>query len=170
LLLLTAGCASHNPHCHGGTFVCECRAADKAEATTAPYKATYVLYQWRNPPAGEPAPRTWIGEHEVAELYIRGLDAGDAIGFEKGDKDQLFAVCGGEKILLEPGRYCWHITQETQPSGFRQVVHEMCETTRDLVTTVLALPLGIVLLVLLVPLFILLLPFILGLIIGMAFL
>ena len=166
-LLMVAGCTSPNPHCHGGSFVCECRAGDKPEASTAPYKATYVLYQWRTPPPGEPAPRTWIGEHEVTELYIRGLDRGDAIGFEKGDKDQLFAICGCERIPLEPGRYCWHISLDTQPSGFRQAVHELCETCQEIVTTVLALPLGIVVLILLLPLFVLLLPFFVGLLIGM---
>jgi hypothetical protein len=158
LLVCAAGCASNNPHCHGGQFVCEHQPEDKPETTTAPYKATYVLYQWRTPPPDQPTPHTWIPEQEVSELFVRGLDKGDKVGFHKDDKDQWFAVAGSEKIPLEPGRYCWHISAGTEYRGFQLAVHEVCDTVKDTVETIVALPLGIVLLVLLFPFFVVFFP------------
>ena len=158
LLVLAAGCTNQNPHCHGGHFICEHRPQDTPGTSTAPYKATYVLYQWRLPPQDQPAPHTWMPDHEATELYVRGLDGGEKIGFEKGEKDQLFAVAGCEKILLEPGRYCWHISPETEYRGFQLALHEICETVKETVAAIIALPLGIVLLVLLAPFLVLFLP------------
>jgi hypothetical protein len=161
LLLLAGagGCASSNPHSHGGHFVCEHKPDDKPETTTIPYKATYILYQWRTPPQDQPTPHTWIPEQEVGELFVRGLDKGDNLGFEKGDKDQWFAVAGSEKIPLEPGHYCWHISESTEYRGIQLVVHEMCDTVKETVTTIVALPFGIVLVVVALPFFVLCLPF-----------
>jgi hypothetical protein len=159
LLIALGGCAAPNPHTHGGQLVCEHKCDDKPEATTAPYKATYVLHQWRTPSPDQPTPHTWIAEEQVTELYIRGLEKGDALGFEKDDKGQWFAVAGCEKIPLEPGRYCWHISQATEYRGFHLAVHEVCEAFKETVAMIIGLPAGIVLLVLLAPFFVLCLPF-----------
>jgi hypothetical protein len=159
LLIGLAGCAAHNPHTHGGQFLCEHKSDDKPETTTAPYKATYVLHQWRTPPPDQPTPHTWIAEQQVTELYVRGLEKGDALGFEKDDKGQWFAVAGSEKIPLEPGRYCWHISQATEYRGFGLAVHEVCETVQETGAMIVALPLGIVFVVLLAPFFVICLPF-----------
>jgi hypothetical protein len=124
-LLALAGCAS-NPHSHGGQLVADIGPADKPDVDTAPYKATYVLYHWRKPPEGT-IPEKWIPEQEVEQLYLRGLDRYDKIGFERDSKGQLFAVAGDEKIPLPDGRYCWHITQETEYRGLERILHETGE-------------------------------------------
>jgi hypothetical protein len=159
--LLAAGCTTTNPHSHGGQIVCEHHPDDKPDTTTAPYKATYVLHQWKLPPQDQPPPHYWSAEHEVAELYLRTLEEGEKVGFEKGDKGELFAVAGNEKILLEPGRYCWHISPGTQRGAFRQALATTGEVLGDLIVGIVALPLGIVFLILLLPLLILCLPAIL---------
>ena len=164
LLVLVAGCATFNPHSHGGHFVCECKADDKPDTSPAPYKATYVLYYWRAPPKDQPPPQTWIADQEVVQLYVRGLDRGDNIGFEKNDKGELFAVAGLEKIALEPGRYCWHVSQDTEYRGLHLAVHELGESVRDTVDAIIALPMGIVLVILLIPFLVLFLPLLLALI------
>jgi hypothetical protein len=166
LLAGAAGCASNNPHCHGGQLVTEHKCDDKPDTTTVPYKATYALYQWRTPPADQPTPHTWIPEQETSEMFVRGLDKGDNIGFEKDDKGQLFAVAGTEKIPLEPGRYCWHITEATEYHGLRRVVHEGCEMIEEMVATIVGVPVSIVVIILLLPVFILLLPFFLLIFLG----
>ena len=158
ILITLGGCAASNPHTHGGQFICEHKCDDKPEATTAPYKATYVLHQWRTPPPDQPVPHTWVAEQQVTELYVRGLEKGDVLGFEKDDKGQLFAVAGSEKIPLEPGRYCWHISQSTEFRGFALAIHEVCETVKEIVVTIVALPAGIILLDLAAPFFVICLP------------
>lgn len=159
-LLLVSGCATSNPHCHGGHFVCEHKGEGGSFATeTAPYKASYALYRWKTPPQGQPAPHTWVPEQEVEEIYVRGLDRGDKVGFEKGEKGELYAVAGCEKIALEPGRYCWHITTGSEMHGFRLAVHQCCETVRECVTAIIALPMGIILLLFFLPFILLLAPF-----------
>jgi hypothetical protein len=134
-LALGAGCMAPNPHHHGGEFVAEYRPGEKAEATTAPYQATYALYEWPKPPEG-PAPHTWNPDTQATELYVRGLDRCDKVGFEKSDKGELLAVAGEEKIPLEPGRYCWHITTATEYHGVQRVLHE----TGENVVAIVALP------------------------------
>ena len=42
---------------------------------------------------------------------------GARVGFAKGEEGQLFAVAGNEKLALPAGRYCWHLTPESEPSG-----------------------------------------------------
>lgn len=158
LLAFGSGCASHNPHCHGGHLVCEQKPDCAAETTTAPYKATYVLYQWRTPPQDQPVPHTWIAEQEVSEMYVRSLERGDNVGFEKDKDGQWFAVAGSEKIPLEPGRYCWHISEATEYRGVQLAVHEACETIKDTVENIVALPCGVVAAVLLIPFVIVLFP------------
>jgi hypothetical protein len=133
-VLFLTGCC-HNPHDHGGEFVTEYKPGDTPDTTTAPYKATYALYQWSKPPDGPP-PQTWVPEHEVTELYVRGLSRHDKIGFEKGDTGQIVAVAGSEKIPLDDGHYCWHITSETEYHGSDRILHE----TGENVLTVVELP------------------------------
>src|SRR5581483_4831397 len=99
---------------------------------SAPYKATYALYHWRKPPEGEP-PQTWVPEQEVEQLYLRGLSKGDKVGFERDDKGRLFAVAGEEKIPLPDGRYCWHITPETEYRGLERVLHETGENVKAII-------------------------------------
>jgi hypothetical protein len=132
--LLLQGCMS-NPHLHGGQMVAECHGGDCPSETRTPYKATYVLYQWQDPPDGPP-PKSWVAEQHVAEMYIRGLDRGEKIGFEKDAQGNLSALAGQEKIALPPGRYCWHISQETEYRGAACILHE----TGDNVCGIIALP------------------------------
>jgi hypothetical protein len=132
--LLVAGCVS-NPHLHGGKLIAECRAEDSPAQTRTPYKATYVLHEWPQMPEGPP-PKNWVAEQQVTEMYVRGLDRGETIGFEKDGQGNLFALAGQEKIALPPGRYCWHISPETEYRGAARIVHE----TEENVCGVIALP------------------------------
>jgi hypothetical protein len=132
------GCCS-NPHGHSGQLIAELSPAEKGTTETAPYKATYALYRWRNPPEGTP-PERWVADEEVERLYLRGLCRYDKVGFERDDKGQLFAVAGEEKIALPDGHYCWHITPETEYRGMERILHEAGEN----VVSIAALPFEIV--------------------------
>ena len=144
--LLTAGCLGSPHHHHGGQLVAEYHPGDKPETTSAPYKATYVLYHWPAPPT-DPPPHTWVPEKEVVELYVRGLSRHDPVGFAKTDAGQLQAVAGEEKILLDDGRYCWHISPETEYRGFARLIHE----TQENVVSIVELPFGVFILAVSVP-------------------
>ena len=145
--LLAGGCAG-NSHSHSGELIAEHTPDSTPEVTEVPYRATYALYQWAHPPEGPP-PRTWIPEHEVTELYVRGLSGSDKVGFEKGENGELRAVAGDEKIPLEPGHYCWHITPETEHRGLERAA----EVTGDTVCTVVALPFATVAYICALPIF-----------------
>lgn len=137
VLFLVTGCCD-NHHCHGGKLVCEHAHKGKPSVDSAPYKATYALYGWRKPPDGS-HPEKWIADHEVDQLYVRGLERADKVGFERDSSGQLFAVAGEEKIPLPAGRYCWHVTQETEYRGLERVLHEAGEN----LLTVAMLPLTV---------------------------
>jgi hypothetical protein len=132
--VLAAGCASHR-HGHGGELVAEYRPGEEPPTTRTPYQATYALYQWHTPPT-EPPPHTWIPDQEVTELYVRGLDRWEDIGFKKEENAGLVAVAGKEKIALENGHYCWHITPQSEYHGAQRILHE----AGDNVLTVITLP------------------------------
>jgi hypothetical protein len=127
LSTLVSGCAG-NPHVHGGKLVAEHKPGDSPENSHTPYQATYVLHHWHEPPPGAP-PHTWIPERQVEELYVRGLGRWEPIGFEKDAGGNLIAVAGQEKIPLAEGRYCWHISQDTEYHGAARVMNEACENT-----------------------------------------
>jgi hypothetical protein len=127
LSTLISGCFS-NSHLHGGKLVAEHKPGETPDTSHTPYKATYVLYHWLEPPAGAP-PHTWIPEQQVEELYVRGLERWEPIGFEKDAAGHLVAVAGKEKIPLADGYYCWHISPETEYRGVARVMHEACENT-----------------------------------------
>jgi hypothetical protein len=131
-LLALAGCCT-NPHFHSGELVTNLDPGDTPDVDRAPYKATYALYRWRKPPEGT-IPVKWIPEQEVDELYVRGLCRFDKIGFERDADGKLFAVAGDEKIPLEDGRYCWHITPETEYRGMERILHETGENIVGLVS------------------------------------
>jgi hypothetical protein len=131
--LVAAGCAT-NPHSHGGSLVVEHHPGDKEAVTSAPYKADYVLYRWPSPPPGPP-PHDWRPEREATEFYVRGLEGGTPVGF-RADEHGIVAVAGQERIPLEEGRYCWHISSDTQYRGAQLVCHEVA----DDVVTVIAIP------------------------------
>ena len=124
---LIPGCVS-NPHLHGGKLVAEHNPGDPPEQCRTPYQATYMLYHWQEPPAGA-SPHTWIPEQQVEELYVRGLGHWDKIGFEKDASGNLSAVAGNEKIPLAEGRYCWHISTQTEYRGVARVMNEASENT-----------------------------------------
>ena len=147
LALLTAGCAT-NLHGHGGKFIAEYQPGEHPCTTHTPYKAVYVLYQWRKPPGGTP-PHSWIPEQEVTELFLRGLGRWEKVGFEKGPNGELLAVAGGEKIPLEEGRYCWHITTATEYQGVQRVLNE----TGENVVAVAAMPFGLAAFACMLPVF-----------------
>jgi hypothetical protein len=138
IALFAAGCC-HNPHDHGGEFVVEYKPGNSPDTTSAPYKANYALYQWSKLPDGPP-PQKWVPDHEVTELYVRGLSRWDKIGFEKGDQGKVVAVAGNEKIPLEDGHYCWHITPETEYHGSDRILHE----TGENIMTIVELPFDVV--------------------------
>jgi hypothetical protein len=131
-LFSLAGCCS-NPHSHGGELVANLGPKESAAVEDAPYKATYALYHWRQPPDGV-IPQKWTAEDQVEELYVRGLCRRDKVGFERDDKGQLFAVAGDEKIPLPDGHYCWHITPETEYRGMARALHETGENIVELVS------------------------------------
>jgi hypothetical protein len=131
LALFNAGCLS-NPHAHGGKLINQYSPGETPTVSETPYRATYVLYQWQKPPEGPP-PHTWMAEHEVLELFVRGLGKAESLGFEKGEKDELMAVAGSEKIPLEPGRYCWHISTESEHRGLVRMAEATGETVRCVV-------------------------------------
>jgi hypothetical protein len=139
------GCCS-NPHGHSGQLVSELSPTEKPALEAAPYKATYALYRWNNPPEGTP-PERWVADEEVERLYLRGLCRYDKVGFERDEKGQLFAVAGEEKIPLADGHYCWHITPETEYRGMERILHE----TGENVVSIAALPFEIVGAVVFVP-------------------
>jgi hypothetical protein len=124
---LISGCVS-NSHLHGGKLVAEHQPGDAPDKCRTPYKATYVLYHWQEPPAGAP-PHTWIPEQQVEELFVRGLGRWETIGFEKDADGKLLAVAGNEKIPLAEGRYCWHISTESEYRGVARVMNEASENT-----------------------------------------
>jgi hypothetical protein len=126
-----AGCVS-NPHVHGGKLVAEHLPGEDPAVTRTPYKATYVLHQWQEPPRDAP-PHTWVPEKQVNELYVRGLGRWDPVGFEKGADGQLLAVAGREKIPVPEGRYCWHVSPETEYQGAQRILHETGETATMIV-------------------------------------
>lgn len=150
--VLTAGCVS-NPHSHGGKFIAEHRPGETPETAETPYKAVYALYHWQEPPQDAP-PHTWLPDQQVAELFVRGLAREDKVGFEKGTNGELIAVAGNEKIPLEDGRYCWHITADSEYRGTQRLWHETGETAR----TVAAVPVAIVMLPITAAMFLCALP------------
>jgi len=134
--VFVAGCAT-NPHCHGGALVAEYGPDAKAEVTRTPYRADYALYCWPRPPEGPP-PHTWRPDHQAVELYVRGLKASEPLGFEKGEGG-LVAVAGSEKIHLEEGHYCWHVTADTELRGLQLVAYETVQGTVYVITLPFAL-------------------------------
>jgi hypothetical protein len=140
--VLVTGCAT-NPHCHGGALVVEYKPGDEPTMSRAPYKADYALYRWPTAPEGPP-PHTWRPDHDAVELYVRGLKKWDQLGFEKVDGG-IVAVAGTEKIHLEPGQYCWHVTSDTEYSGLRLVLHETGEGVVYIVSLPFALAMWVVL-------------------------
>jgi hypothetical protein len=122
-----AGCVSDS-HLHGGKLIAEHNPGDCPDSCRTPYQATYVLHHWQQPPAEEP-PHTWIPERQVEELYVRGLGRWEPIGFGKDADGNLVAVAGHEKIPLAEGRYCWHISRDTEYHGAARVMNEACENT-----------------------------------------
>ncbi len=135
-MLWIGGCA-HTSHPHGGKLLAEYKPGDDPETVSVPYQANFVLYHWPKPPKNPP-PHKWIPEQEVGELFVRGLTRHEQIGFEKDDC-QLFAIAGEEKILLEEGRYCWHIHPSSEYRGIKWVLHETGERTVQIVS----LPFGL---------------------------
>lgn len=158
-----SGCAHHNSHPHGGRMVAEYCPGKDAEVTKTPYQATYVLYHWPKPPC-DPPPHKWVPEHEVVEMFVRGLGKRACIGFEKDSDGKLFAVAGDEKIGLEAGRYCWHIHPTTEYTGMKWFAHETGERVVEIVSLPFGLVGGAIALVCLIPMgiaFLVLWPFLL---------
>src|SRR5436309_152502 len=146
LLALLGGCQAVNPHGHGGEFVAEHRPGEGPALGSAPYRAVYTLFRWDPPPEDPPA-HTWLADRQVTELYVRGLARRDPVGFEKDKEDHLVAVAGAEKIPLPEGRYCWHITPDSEYRGAQRLLHEAGENA----LAVVELPVGLVGVALVVP-------------------
>jgi hypothetical protein len=145
-LVLAAGCA-HRAPTPDGRMIAEYQPGKDAIVCKTPYQATYVLRHMPTPPS-DPPPKEWIPEHEVVDVFIRGLGKRHSIGFEKSSDGTLCAVAGEEKLKLEPGRYCWHIHPHSQYTGLKWVLHE----TGERVVEVISLPFGLAALVIVVPL------------------
>lgn len=149
--VFATGCAS-DPHYHGGQLVAEYGPDNPAAVTRTPYKADYALYRWPTPPEGPP-PHTWRPDRDAVELYVRGLKAWEPLGFEKGEGG-LVAVAGSEKIKLEDGHYCWHITPDTELRGVRLLLYETAQGTM----CVIAVPIAAAMYVCTLPVVLLLCP------------
>ncbi len=130
---LLTGCAQQATHTHGGRMVAEYCPGKEPEVSKTPYAATYVLYHWPKPPC-DPPPHKWVPEHEVAEMFVRGLGKHDPIGFEKGSDGKIVAVAGEEKITVDDGHYCWHIHPTTEYTGFKWFVQESGERVVEVVS------------------------------------
>jgi hypothetical protein len=111
------GCTT-TPHCHDGDLIAEYPANKGAEVKMAPHQGTYALYRRADLPESVPAQAA----APVGLRALYSLPAQAAVGFEKGEDGQLFAVVGEEKIPLPPGRYCWHATPEAPLPGGQRVV------------------------------------------------
>ncbi|MBI3821582.1 MAG: hypothetical protein HY289_02770 [Planctomycetes bacterium] len=157
LIALFSGCARETPK-SSGRLIADYAPGKDAEVSKAPYQATYILRHWPNPPA-DPPPKHWVPDQEIVDLFIRGLDKRQAVGFEKTSDGNLVAVAGEEKIKLEPGRYAWHIHPSTEYTGLKWVIHETGERTVEIIS----LPFGLAAAALVVPFifcgFLLVLPF-----------
>jgi hypothetical protein len=128
---LAGGCIT-SPPCHEGPLVAAYRPGTAAGVTPAPYDATYALYRWPDPPQD---PATAAGELSG----LRGLSrvvGQEPVGFESGTDGQLLAVAGAQKLPLPPGRYCWHITPDTE----RKEPHPVLKGTKQALRTVVELP------------------------------
>jgi hypothetical protein len=160
-MVLLGGCAHQNLHPHGGRMIAEFKPGECPEVKKTPYQATYVLYHWPIPPC-DPPPHKWVPEHEVVEMFVRGLGKRQPIGFEKGCDGKVFAVAGEEKIELDLGRYCWHMHPNTEYTGLKWLVHETGERAVEIIAvpfglaaTIIALPFGLAAMILFLPFFLL---------------
>jgi hypothetical protein len=131
MVLLIAGCVHDKPKLPG-RLIANCVPGKDEELSKAPYQATYVLREWPAPPI--PPPSRWVPEENVVDLFTRGLDRRQPVGFEKSTDGQLFAVAGEEKIPLNPGRYSWHIEPSSEYTGARWFFHEAGERTVEIVS------------------------------------
>lgn len=141
---LAGGCA-HCGHNHGGRLIQEYKPGGEAEVTKTPYAGTFVLFHSPKPPC-DPPPQTWIPDHQVVEMFVRGLGKRQAIGFECKD-GKLFAVAGDEKIELAMGRYCWHLHPNSEYTGMRWLIHE----TGERIVEIVSMPFGLAALILCLP-------------------
>lgn len=140
-----SGCV-HNSHSHGGHLISDYAPGDNAKTRKTPYRATYVLMHRPSPPTNPP-PHTWNPDQQVCELYVRTLKKREKIGFEKDSDGKLFAVAGEEKILLEDGKYCWHVSSQERFPMAKWMIAE----TNDTVLGIVTLPFSLVALALVVP-------------------
>jgi hypothetical protein len=130
---LARGCLGAPP-CHNGKLVAEFRPGDRAGAVAVPYAADYAMFRWPAAAAGGHPEAATPGPPAGQPWAWRGLLPGDRVGFERGADRQLLAVAGPEKIPLPDGRYCWHITPETEYRGLGLVRLEAGEVLRALLT------------------------------------
>ncbi len=84
---------------------------------------------------------------QVVDLFVRGLDKRQSVGFEKTADGKLLAVAGYEKIALEPGRYAWHIHPSSEYTGLKWFVQE----TGERVVEVVCLPFELAVVVVAMP-------------------
>jgi len=132
-IFMLTGCVSENRRLPG-KLIAE-YSPDKKDASVSktPYQAIYVLREWPTPPS-DPPPQRWVPEENVVDLFTRGLEGRQPVGFEKSSDGKLVAVAGEEKIPIEPGRYSWHIEPSSEYTGMKWFIHEAGERTVEVVS------------------------------------
>ena len=132
-IILLTGCAHESPAPSSGRLIAEYVPDKEVNVSNAPYQASYVLRHWPAPPS-DPPPQRWIPEEQVVDLFVRGLDKRQPVGFEKTDDGKLLAIAGEEKITLAPGHYCWHIHPSSEYTGLQWFIHETGDRTVEIVS------------------------------------
>jgi hypothetical protein len=118
---------------------------EEPSSTRAPYPANYALYHWPDPPDGEYV-RLDAPEPHVEPVCVRALHEGECVGFGKDKEGHLCAQAGKEEIPLENGRYCWHITPETEYTAAESLAHTGKTVGKAMLNGVVELPVGLALL------------------------
>jgi hypothetical protein len=136
---LLVGCAGQ-PRDAAGLRVVEYHPGGPIDRASAPYAANFALYADAAPdqPAGQ-------------AMLWRGLSENEPLGFARTAEGALEAVAGPDHVPLTEGRYCWHLTPETELHGAALARHD----TANVMAGVARLYGGVVLAVLLFPVIVL---------------
>jgi hypothetical protein len=143
MAIVQTGCASVHRHGHGGKLV----AAIDSDRTgrrmtyTAEYDADVALHRWGD--AGSRRDRAL----RATVVDVVPVKRGETVGFEWRPPEQYIAYAGDRRIELQPGRYCWHVTVDTERSTgkhFWREAGEVGEATAQTVLIGVAIGVGVV--------------------------
>jgi hypothetical protein len=153
LATILHGCANVSD-CHHGLLIAEYRANEVAETKQAPYAANYALYRWDGPAyAASPHPQTASsdGANTCGLRATFHVARGEPVGFVKGETGELVAVAGKDRVVLSAGRFCWHLTPESEPTAgekFLLALHDTGTVSAQIAAGICMAPLVLPLLVL----------------------